>query len=143
VREWETDVQYAAYIFTAFFVVVRDGRGMRILATALLASFATLAALAIAMALLGRLDLHFWHHDAGFWSTHLVLVAPVLFALFAKPAGARTTRRSMLLFVGLLALLLVNARLTDNRMVWVALAASYGTAALVAVLRCSSCWGTR
>ena len=141
VREWETEVQYAAYLFTAFFIVVRDDRGMKVLATALLAAFGVLATLAIAFTWSGAFDLTLWHHDAGFWSTHLVLVAPVLFALFAKPAGARTSRRNMLLFVVLLTLLLVNARLTDNRMVWVALAAAYGTAAVVAALRWRSAFG--
>lgn len=142
VREWETEVQYAFLIFASFFLGARSDRAVRIMASAYLGAFAVLALLAIAItAWTGTFDATLWHHDYGFWSTHLVLVAPVLFALFAKPQGARTSRRSMLLFIALLALLLVNARLTDNRMVWVALAAAFGTAAAVAALRWRSAFG--
>jgi O-antigen ligase len=136
VREWETEVQYAALVFMSFFVGARGDQAVRTIVTAFLGSFAALSALAIALWLRGGgIDFTLWHHDQGFWSTHLVLVAPVLLALFARPPGTRVPRRNLLLFGVLLALLLVNARLTDNRMVWLALAASFGTAATVAALR--------
>ena len=142
VREWETEVQYAAFVFVAYFVVAHDTRSVRILTATLLTAFAILATVALArVAIAGDVDLSPWHHGDGPWSTHLVLVAPVLFALFAKPAGTRTPQLRMLLFVVLLLLLLANARVTDNRMVWLALAASFGTAAIVAAVRWRSAFG--
>jgi len=65
-----------------------------------------------------------------------VLVAPLLFGLIAPaPIGAGQRKRALVAGVALLALMLATARLTDNRMVWLALAATFGTAALTAALR--------
>jgi O-antigen ligase len=59
-----------------------------------------------------------------------------MFALIAPPpAGFGGGRRLMLTGLALLALLIVTARMTDNRVVWIALAAVFGTASVAAALR--------
>ena len=104
---------------------------------AALASFACGALLAIAMSVAtGTWDAGRWHHGVGPWSTWVVLIAPFMFALIAPPpAGFGGGKRLMVTGLALLALLIVTARMTDNRVVWIALAAAFGTASLAAALR--------
>jgi O-antigen ligase len=72
----------------------------------------------------------------GAWSTWAVLIAPFLFALLApKPAGFGGGVRPLAAGAVLLVLLVVTVRMTDNRVVWLALAAVFAVASLVAVLR--------
>ncbi|MBS0321409.1 MAG: O-antigen ligase family protein [Proteobacteria bacterium] len=128
-REWETEIQYGIFVFVATLVAVRDPRDARTLVAAPLLAFAALGVAAVVMtAATGAFDPTRWHHDVGIWSTHLVLVAPLLLFLPFAPATARGRRYGVAAFVVLLALLLVNARLTDNRIVWIAFAAVYGLA---------------
>jgi O-antigen ligase len=59
-----------------------------------------------------------------------------MFALIAPPpAGFGGGRRLMVAGLALLTLLVVTARMTDNRVVWIALTAVFGTASLAAALR--------
>jgi len=120
-----------------FYVVARDARSVRVLIGAALASFACGALLAIAMDVVtGTWDAGRWHHGVGPWSTWVVLIAPFMFALIAPPpAGFGGGKRLMVAGIALLALLVVTARMTDNRVVWIALAAVFGTASLAAALR--------
>jgi O-antigen ligase len=120
-----------------FYVAARDARSVRVLIAAALASFAFFALVAIAdLVLTGTWDAGRWHHGVGAWSTWLVLIAPFLFALIAPPpAGFGGGRRPMLVGFLLLALMLVTARMTENRAVWIALATVFATASLVAALR--------
>jgi O-antigen ligase len=136
VREWETELQYGAFVFIAFYVGMRDTRDFRAMLIALLCAFALLGVAAAVQALVtGSFDPTRWHHDVGAWSTHLVEIAPLTLFVLAGFDGAGATRRRVLAFAALLVLLFVNARLTDNRIVWLAFAASFGVAALVAALR--------
>jgi O-antigen ligase len=65
-----------------------------------------------------------------------VLTAPLLFALIGPRAvGYGIGRRSAAAGIGLLLLMIVTARMTDNRMVWIALCAVFGVAALAAARR--------
>ena len=120
-----------------FYVAARDAHSLRVLIGAAFASLACLALLAIGMAAMtGTWDAGRWHHGVGAWSTWLVLVAPFLFALLAPPpAGFGRGTRSLIVGFLLLALMVATARMTDNRVVWIALAVVFATASLVAALR--------
>jgi O-antigen ligase len=120
-----------------FYVAARDARSVRVLIGAALASFALLALLAIATeATTGEWDAGRYHYGVGAWATWLVLIAPFLFALIAPPpAGFGGGARFLALGGVLLALLITTARMTDNRIVWIALATVFATASLAAALR--------
>ena len=120
-----------------FYVAARDAHSLRVLIGAAFASLACLALLAIGMAAMtGTWDAGRWHHGVGAWSTWLVLIAPFLFALLAPPpAGFGRGTRSLVVGFLLLALMVATARMTDNRVVWIALAVVFATASLVAALR--------
>lgn len=142
VREWETELQYGAFVFLAFFIAVRDARDLVHLVRGVLVAFVLLGLAAFALSFRqGGFDPTAWHHDVGVWSTHLVLVAPLLLVVLMGTDGAATSRRTVLAFAALLVLLLVNARLTDNRIVWLAFAAVYGSAAIVAAVRWRASFG--
>jgi hypothetical protein len=110
-----------------FYVAARDTRSVRLLIGAALASFAFLGLLAVGMqAANGSWDAGRFHHGVGAWSTWIVLIAPFMFALIApSPAGFGGGARLLLVGLALLALMIVTARMTDNRIVWIALAARY------------------
>ena len=62
--------------------------------------------------------------------------APWLLTLIAPaPVGLRRRGLALALGAALLALLVASARLTDNRMVWIALAAVFATAAIASAVR--------
>ncbi len=129
-----------------FYVAARDAHSVRVLVGAALASFATFAVLAIGMQLIeGTWDAGRWHHGVGPWSTWAVLVAPFMFALIAPaPAGFGGGIRLVATGLALLTLLIVTARMTDNRVVWIALVAVFATAYCVAAFRWPrTFWRTR
>jgi len=136
VREWETELQYGAFVFIAFFIALRDDYDFRAFVTTLLVSFTLLGVLLVATTLItGKFDPEKWHHDVGVWSTHLVEIAPLLLFVLVGYDGNSATRKRVLVFSALLVLLLLNARLTDNRIVWLAFGATFGVAAIAAALR--------
>jgi O-antigen ligase len=76
------------------------------------------------------------HHGVGEWATWAVIVAPFLFALIVPPpAGFGGGRRPLAAGLALLALMIVTAKMTESRAVWVALAAVFATVSIVAGLR--------
>jgi O-antigen ligase len=133
----EREVMDSLLAMLIFYVAARDARSVRVLIGAALASFACFALLAIGMTIAsGTWDAGRWHHGVGPWSTFVVLIAPFTFALIAPPpAGFGGGTRLVATGLALLALLIVTARMTDNRVVWIALAAVFGTASLAAALR--------
>jgi len=135
--ELRREVVESGLVFAAFFIAARDGNTLRLLAGTALASFAVLAVLALGLASgSAGWNAGIWHHGVGPWSTYIVLVAPLIFVLIAPaPIGAGQRKRALIGGAALLALMLATARMTDNRMVWLALAATFGTAALTAALR--------
>jgi len=96
-----------------------------------------MAMLAIGYALTpGGWDPALKHNGVGPYSTYVVLTAPLLLTLIAPlPLGLRRRRLAQALGAVLLALLVASARLTDNRMVWIALAAIFATAAIASAVR--------
>jgi O-antigen ligase len=135
--ELRREIAWGLLVMAAFYVAARDTRAWQTLVGAALASFALLAALAVGLATsIGGWDAGHWHAGVGAFSTYLVLVAPLLLTLLAPaPAGFGDRRSSTMLAVVLLALLLATARLSDNRMVWVALAVVFATGSALAAFR--------
>ncbi|MBK7742862.1 MAG: O-antigen ligase family protein [Betaproteobacteria bacterium] len=131
------EVAWTLLAAATFFVACSDARTWRGFVVTALGSFVVLATVAGVQALtVGRWNAGVWHGDVGLWSTWLVLVAPFTLTLLAPPPGGFADRRASLVGgVLLLALLLAAARATDNRMVWIALAAVFATASLLGALR--------
>jgi O-antigen ligase len=124
-------------VIVAFYIASYDVATLRRYVAAALASFAIMAVLAIGFALTAAgWDPALKHNGVGPYSTYVVLTAPLLLALLA-PAPVGLARRSLALALCavLLALLVASARLTDNRMVWIALAAVFALAAIVSAAR--------
>jgi O-antigen ligase len=124
-------------LVAAFFIATTDVVILRRYIATALASFAIMAALAIGYALTpAGWDPALKHNGVGPFSTYLVLVAPLLFALLAPPPfGLPRRGPALALCAVLLGLLVAAARLTDNRMVWIALAAVFATAAIASAAR--------
>ena len=124
-------------IIVAFFIASCDAVTFRRYAATALASFVVMAALAIGYALSPEgWDPALKHNGVGPYSTYVVLTAPLLLTLIA-PAPIGLQRRNVALALGaaLLVLLVASARLTDNRMVWIALAVVFATAAIASAVR--------
>lgn len=131
------EVMDSLAVMFIFYVAARDARGLRVLIGAALASFACFALLAIGMqATTGAWDAGRFHHGVGAWATWIVMVAPFLFALIVPPpAGFGGGARPLVIGFLLLALMIATARMTDNRIVWIALATVFATASLIAAVR--------
>ena len=131
-----------ALVAAAFFFATRDAFAVRVLVGLALASFAVLAALALGMAANHGWGAGRWHHGTGVWSTWVVLIAPfVLLPIAPAPLGVRRRAAALALLAVLVALMLGSARLTENRMVWLALGTVFATAALLAAVRWRSAYG--
>ena len=124
-------------LIIAFFIASSDTATFRRYAAAALASFVIMAALALGYAMTpGGWDPALKHNGVGPYSTYVVLTAPLLLTLIAPtPVGLRRRGLALALGAALLALLVASARLTDNRMVWIALAAVFATAAIASAVR--------
>jgi O-antigen ligase len=124
------EIAWSVLAIAGLYVAPHDSNAWRKLVVVALAAFAAGAVLALgAEATPAGWDPDRWHSGVGPYATHMVLIAPMLLALAAPPPvgfGGRTWLPAVGL--GLLVLLLVNARLTENRIVWIALAATYATA---------------
>ena len=135
--ELRREIAWGALMMTAFYVAARNDFAWRTFVVTALGSFALLAAFAVGLAVgPGGWDAARWHAGVGPFSTYLVLVAPLLLTLLAPaPAGFGGDRYLVVFGIVLLALLLAAARIADNRMVWLALAAVFGVMAALAALR--------
>lgn len=120
-----------------FYVAAQNWHAWRVLAVTALATLGAMAAYAPLFAAVGvSWTAGNWHGGVGTFATYLVLFAPLLLLLLAAPpVGWRNGKRSLAVGVLLLVLLLAAARVTDNRMVWVALATTCATAAGLAAWR--------
>jgi O-antigen ligase len=135
--ELKREVGWNVATMMIFYVAAQQPRSARLVVGVGLATFAVLGALALALTLSAKgWNPERWHAGVGSYSTFLVLVAPMLFTLLAPASvGLGNGRWRITAAAALLALLLVAARLTDNRMVWIALAAVFATAAALGSLR--------
>jgi len=129
--ELRHEIAYPALAVAVFFLVAQQPGRWRSWCIALLAGTAVVFALHMAQRTFGfSLSRHSVFEQRGPWSTHLVLVAPLVLALaWQPPWGAG---RHMAIGIGAMALLLYAAWETDNRIVWVALAVQF---LIVAALR--------
>lgn len=119
----EREVLQTALIVFAFYVTCSDQRSFRLLAGVALSSFAFFAGLALGMAFspFGWQPSH-WHYDFGIWSTYVVLIEPfILLLLIPRPFGYADGGRSYAVAALMFALLIATVRITDNRIVWLAL----------------------
>ncbi|MEO8344862.1 MAG: O-antigen ligase family protein [Betaproteobacteria bacterium] len=125
-------------LIVAFYMACCDIGTFRRYVTAALLSFAILATLAMGYSMTpGGWDPALKHNGVGPYSTYVVLLSPLLLT-FIGPAPVRLLRQrslSIALGAALLALVVATARLTDNRMVWIALAAVFATAAIASAAR--------
>ena len=135
--ELKREIGWTLLAIAAFYVSAQSARAWRILQVSAVTAFAFYAALALGLALSpSGWDPSRWHSGVGPYATHLVLIAPLLLTLLAAPPigyGARTATAATGL--ALLLLLLTTARLTDNRMVWIALTATFAAASGCAAWR--------
>jgi O-antigen ligase len=131
------EVMDSLAVMFIFYVAGREASGLRVLIGAALASFACFALLAIGMRVgTGAWDPGRFHHGVGAWATFIVMVAPFLFALIVPPpAGFGGGVPPLVIGFALLALMIATARMTDSRIVWIALAAVFATASLIAAIR--------
>jgi O-antigen ligase len=145
---WSIDFDYSAIqakreigwsllAIVAFYVAPHSPGAWRLLVAVALAAFAVYAALAIGAAMTAAgWDPARWHSGVGPYATHVVLAAPLLLTLLAPPpVGFGSRARNIVIGIAMLGLLLVSARLTDNRVVWIALAVVFAAASALAAWR--------
>jgi O-antigen ligase len=135
--ELRREVGWSVVTIATFYAAAADAASFRTLVGVALATFAVAALVALGLTFApSGWDPGRWHAGVGSYSTYVVLVAPLLMTLLAPaPAGFAGGWPSRIAGLVLLALLLATARRTENRMVWVALAAVFATASASAALR--------
>lgn len=124
----------------AILLSVRETVVFRRYVTTVLAAFAALAAASIGLRLLStpwnEPLMQLAHHGVGTWSTHIVVVAPLILLVRAPGrAGWGPGRAPSAASIALLVLALASARATENRMVWPALLASLAVLGAASALR--------
>ncbi len=136
--ELGTEVGWGLCTIFIFYVAARSGLALRTLVLAALGVGTMLSITAIVAAsgdggagLDTALSRH--HGGAGAFSTYLVLAVPLLPLLLAPRPTGLGARLPVLLAAGIvLVLMLMAARVTENRMFWVAVAAGFVAAAALA-----------
>lgn len=125
--ELRAEVGYGLLTFAISFVAALTLRRWRAWWIAIVAGTATVFAVQLAQDVLAlKLSRHPMDGGPGPWSTHLVLVAPLLLALaWPRPWGFE---RGVLARVVALVLVLVAAAETANRIVWAAFAVQLAVA---------------
>jgi O-antigen ligase len=136
-RELRAEFVWSLATMVVFYVAADGIRAWRTLVLTALAVFALMTGSALVLRSFGDpFATGTWHGGVGAYATYLVLVAPLIIFLFAPPlAGGRGRVPALATAVLLCGLLLAAARLTDNRMVWIALVALTATAAALAATR--------
>jgi O-antigen ligase len=136
-----TEIGWGLATAAIFHVAARNGRAFRAIVTVAVAVTALLAILALHAALTTQgfdpdRALVRSHGGVGAFSTLIVLVMPVLPLLMApKPVGYGPRWLPLVAAAGVFLLLLVAARITENRMIWLALAVGFLLAAALAAWR--------
>lgn len=139
--ELGTEIGWGLCTMFIFYVAARSGLALRTMVLAALGVGAVLSVTAIVAAIgdggTGLDAVLARHHGgAGAFSTYLALALPLLPLLLAPRPTGFGTRLPVLLAAGaVFVLMLMAARATENRMVWVALAAGFIAAAALAAWR--------
>ena len=128
--ELRAQTLYGTLAFAAYYLAASDGARWRLWWLTIIAS-AIVAFAAYNLQQWGIVPAtrHPIHGGDGAWSTHLVLVAPLLLALAWEPPWGE--HRSLPIQVAALALLLLAAWQSQNRIVWAALGAQLLVATLL------------
>ena len=142
--ELKADVLWGLVTIAIFYVAATLRGGFRALAVTFLAALAGWSAIAAGLALSpDGWDSRLLHRGEGAFATYLVTVAPFIALLVWQPPAGLAGGRGSLLAAGLLiGLVLVSARLSDNRIVWIAFAVSLIVVAFAAPPRASRRWKT-
>ncbi|MFO1395883.1 MAG: O-antigen ligase family protein [Burkholderiales bacterium] len=139
--ELGTEVGWGLATAAIFYVATRGAYAFRALVTTAVAVAAFLALTAVHAVLTTQgfdpdVVLVHQHGGVGAFSTLIVLVVPLLPLLVApRPLGYGTGWLPLLFAFAVFLLLLIGARITENRMVWVALGAGFVLAAALAAWR--------
>ena len=136
-----TEIGWGLCTAFLFYVAARSARAFRAMATTAVGVGVVLSALAIHAVLLQagadpeKMLAHL-HGGVGAFSTYLVLAVPLLPMLLAeRPLGYGTGPLSVACVTSSFILLIVAARATENRMIWLAFAVGFVVAAAVAAWR--------
>lgn len=136
-----TEIGWGLATAAIFYVATRGAFAFRALLTTAVAVAAFLALTALHTAATAPVfdpdvALVHQHGGVGAYSTLIVLVVPLLPLLVApRPVGYGSGKWPLLIAFAAFLLLLAGARVTENRMVWVALAAGFVLAAALAAWR--------
>ncbi len=136
-----TEIGWGLATAAIFYVAARSGAAFRAMLTAALAVGVLLSLLALRAVLVhAGVDpeklLVRQHGGVGAFSTYLVLILPLVPLLLApRPAGYGAGRATLAGAAITFVILLGAARLTENRMVWVAFALGFAVAAGLAAWR--------
>ena len=143
--ELKTDVLWLGVATAAMLLSLRETAVFRRYVATILAAFAVLAFASLGLAMGATpWDDKLMHHGVGTWSTHLVLVAPLILLVRASaPVGFGDGRMPTAAAVALVVLTVASAYATENRMVWPALLASLAVAGAGVALRWPAPWRER
>jgi len=136
-----TEVGWGLCTVFVFYVSARSGTAFRAVATTAVSVAVLLSVVAIQAVLLRagadpEKMLSHLHGGVGAFSTYLVLVVPLLPMLLApRPLGYGTGSVNVACVSASFILLVVAARATENRMIWLAFAAGFIVAAGLAAWR--------
>jgi O-antigen ligase len=136
-----TEVGWGLTTAAIYYVAARSGAAFRAMVTTAVAVAAFLAVLAIYVVLTSagadpEKMLVRTHGGVGAFSTYLVLVLAILPLLLApRPMGYGTNRWSVPCLGIVFVLLLIAARVTENRMIWLAFAMGFIAFAVLASWR--------
>ena len=136
-----TEIGWGLATAGIFYVATRSGAAFRATVSVALATGVVLSLLALPAVLShSGLDLEKFlvrrHGGVGAFSTWLVLIVPLVPLLLApRPAGYGTGPLALGVATVTFVVLLVGARATENRMIWVALAVGFVAAATLAAWR--------
>ena len=127
--ELQAEVAYGLLTFVVFFLAALHLRRWRLWWGAIIAGTLLVFLLQTAQALGIQLSRHPMDGGPGPWSTHLVLVAPLLLAIaWPRPWGLE---RGTPVKAAALLMLLLAAADTDNRIIWAAFAAQLAVMVVV------------
>lgn len=142
-QEVKGDILWGLVTMAIFYVAATATRnGFGVLAGTLLAGLGFWTALAVGMTFAPEgWDARPFHRGEGAFATYLVTVSPfIALLLWHPPVGFAAGRRSLAVAALLIALALVAARMSDNRILWIAFAASVILIAACVRPRVSSAW---